>query len=122
MEMVMVPLYRLSEGIAKVGGDVKELGEEVQAHLRSLCGAEGVLDAWNKARALVVARRVERRRAKAVESVVDPEAAAERKKKKHGRKREAERSKMKEVKRRKAAGLPLGALVKVVKKRRRGDD
>lgn len=117
--MAMVPIYRLNEGSQRVPADIKSLGEEVHSHLRAAMGVDATLSAFAGAREAVAARRAARRQRRAVEAVVDPAAAAEARRRKHGRKREAERAKMGEVKRRKAAGAPLGELARAAAKRGR---
>jgi len=85
--------------------------------LRAACGDDAVASALAEARRRVLATRADRRKARAVEAIVDPAAAAADKQRKHARKRRAEADKMAEIKKRRAAGVPLGGLVKTLKRK-----
>ncbi|CAG9460436.1 unnamed protein product [Pedinophyceae sp. YPF-701] len=121
LSTVMRPLYRAVEGpqAAATSEAVRELAQQVLAHLRGVVGGDASLAAWSAARDEVQARRARRKEAEAREVLVDPGAAVARKVAKHGRKRRAEKEKMEELKRRKGAGVPLGELAPLAKKRRR---
>lgn len=84
MDVLLVPLYRLSEAggassaaapegepnpnsMAAAAAAAKALGEEVMGHLKGVVGAEAVLAAYSVARDAVRGARTERRRKAAMQ-------------------------------------------------------
>ena len=61
-----MPVIR--KGTKHVHAQVRQLAEEVLAHVRSVAGSDSMLAAYNAARATVAAQRQERRRQKAVQA------------------------------------------------------
>jgi len=109
------PLLRLTEGAppppAAPGAppapdaDARALAAEVLAHLRGVAGPDALLAAYNAARAGVAEARGARRRARALQALADPEAAAAGRLRKQAR-RAAGRKRTREVlARQRAAGL-----------------
>jgi U3 small nucleolar RNA-associated protein 20 len=106
---LLKPLYRLSEpgGNVSSSADIVTLGEEVMSHLRSVVDGDLLLQAFNIAREGVVQGRVERKRKAAVQSMVDPEAAAKRRMRKQERKGVGKKRKLEAVKRMRSAGVAV---------------
>jgi len=106
---LLKPLYRLSEpgGNVSSSADIITLGEEVMSHLRSVVDGDVLLRAFNIAREGVVQGRVERKRKAAVQSMVDPEAAAKRRMRKQERKGVGKKRKLEAVRRMRSAGVAV---------------
>ena len=117
LELAVGPLVRLADTSISAPGEARALAEEVTAHLRSVCGATRVVEAWSRVSAAIGAKRRERKRDKVLQAVNAPEDYARMKKTKHERKRRGEAAKMAEIKRRKTAGIPLGDLKKTLQRR-----
>jgi U3 small nucleolar RNA-associated protein 20 len=106
LPLLLRPLYRITEpGALGNTEEFKLLGDEVMAHLRSLVGAEVLLAAYNTARETVRRQRGERKRRAAVQTMVDPEAAAKRKIRAAERKKGGKKKAMEEVRRMRSAGI-----------------
>ncbi|PRW58885.1 small subunit processome component 20-like protein [Chlorella sorokiniana] len=117
LPLLMRPLYRITEpGAAGNPAEVTSLADEIVAHLRTLVGGDAMLAAYNQAREAVRRQRGERKRKAALQTLVDPEAAAKRKIRKQQRKAAGKRKQMEHVKRLRAAG------VTVKNKKQRTDD
>jgi U3 small nucleolar RNA-associated protein 20 len=109
------PLLRLTEGAPPPppaagapeapDAEARALAAEVLAHLRGVAGPDALLAAYNAARAGVAEARGARRRARALQALADPEAAAAGRLRKQAR-RAAGRKRTREVlARQRAAGL-----------------
>jgi U3 small nucleolar RNA-associated protein 20 len=106
LPVLLRPLFRITEpGALGNSEEVKILGDEVMAHLRSLVGADVLLAAYNTARETVRKQRGERKRRAAVQTMVDPEAAAKRKIRAAERKKGGKKKAMEEVRRMRSAGI-----------------
>eukprot|EP00887_Chlorella_sp_A99_P000887 scaffold5.g887.t1 len=106
LPVLLRPLYRITEpGAAGNPEEVKQLAEEVVAHLRSVAGADALLAGYAAAREEVRAARAARKRRAAQQSLVDPEAAAKRRMAKQRRKAAGRRKKVEDVRRKRAAGV-----------------
>lgn len=106
LPVLLRPLYRITEpGALGNTEEFKILGDEVMAHLRSLVGADVLLAAYNTARETVRRQRGERKRRAAVQTMVDPEAAAKRKIRAAERKKGGKKKAMEEVRRMRSAGI-----------------
>lgn len=119
LPVLLWPLYRISESSVAagagshsgVGGDangrvpeeVRDLAEEVMAHLRELVGSEHLLAAYNAAREHVRGQRAERKRRTAVRGMVDPAAAAAARLRHSARKAEGRKRKLELLKRERSA-------------------
>ncbi|EFN57812.1 hypothetical protein CHLNCDRAFT_51116 [Chlorella variabilis] len=106
LPLLMRPLYRITEpGATGNPPEVVSLAEEVVAHLRGLAGADAMLAAYNAARQSVRRQRGERKRREALQTLVDPEAAAKRKMRKQQRKAAGKRKQLDHVRRQRSAGV-----------------
>ena len=106
LPLLLRPLYRITEpGATGNSPDVQTLGDEIMAHLRSLIGADVLLAGYNAARASVRRQRGERKRRAAVQTLVDPEAAAKRKLRAQERKKGGKRKALEVVRRMRSAGV-----------------
>jgi U3 small nucleolar RNA-associated protein 20 len=106
LPVLLRPLYRITEpGALGNTEEFKVLGDEVMAHLRSLVGADVLLAAYGTARETVRRQRGERKKRAAVQTLVDPEAAAKRKIRAAERKKGGKKKAMEEVRRMRSAGI-----------------
>ena len=106
LPVLLRPLYRITEpGAIGNTPEMKTLGDEVMAHLRTLMGADVLLGGYNAARDSVRRQRGERKRKAAVQTLVDPEAAAKRKIRTQERKKTGKKRAMEEVRRMRSAGV-----------------
>lgn len=106
LPVLLRPLYRITEpGALGNTQEMKTLGDEVMGHLRSLMGADVLLAGYNAARDSVRRQRGERKRRAAVQTLVDPEAAAKRKIRAQERKKGGKRKALEEVRRMRSAGV-----------------
>jgi U3 small nucleolar RNA-associated protein 20 len=109
------PLYRITEPSAAgraTPEEVRELGEQVLAHLRELVGADTLLAAYNAAREGVKKVRGERKQKAALRAMVDPEAAAKRRLANSARKAVGKARKIEEARRAKSARTYGGGVKK----------
>lgn len=106
LPMLLRPCYRILEpGGPPPPEDIKTLAEEVFSHTKSIVGSDNLLQAYNKAREDVNKIRQERRTAVAVQTQVDPEAAAKRKLRVAARKSRSKKKAMEEVRRLRSVGV-----------------
>ncbi|KAL4434124.1 hypothetical protein ABPG75_000565 [Micractinium tetrahymenae] len=106
LPLLMRPLYRITEpGASGNPPDVTTLADEIVAHLRGLVGGDAMLAGYNAAREAVRRQRGERKKKAALQTMVDPEAAAKRKIRKQQRKAAGKRKQMEHVKRLRSAGV-----------------
>ncbi|EFJ49017.1 hypothetical protein VOLCADRAFT_104545 [Volvox carteri f. nagariensis] len=120
LPVLLRPLYRISEaaageaaarhsgvtaaaGNSRVPEDVRQLAEEVMAHLRSLVGSEVLLASYNAAREHVRGLRAERKRRTAMRGMLDPAAAASARLRHNARKAEGRQRKLELMKRERSA-------------------
>lgn len=119
LHVLVRPLYRIVEAgsaaaatAATTNGtsttpagteDVRNLGEEVLAHLRGTFGPDALLAAYNAAREHVKSARAERKKAAALKVMLDPEAAARQRTKRTARKAAGRAKKLDEEKKRRSA-------------------
>jgi U3 small nucleolar RNA-associated protein 20 len=89
------------------------------SHLRGLAGADAMLAAYSQAREVVRSQRGERKRKEALQTLVDPEAAAKRKIRKQQRKASGKRKQLEHVKRLRSAGVVVKNKQAHVKRPRR---
>lgn len=109
------PLYRITEPSAAgraTPEEVRQLGEQVLAHLRELVGADTLLAAYNAAREGVKKVRGERKQKAALRAMVDPEAAAKRRLANSARKAVGKARKIEEARRAKSARTYGGGVKK----------
>ena len=106
LPLLLRPLYRLTEpGSTGNNPETKTLGDEILAHLRTVVGADVLLAGYGAARSAVRRQRGERKRQAAVQTLVDPEAAAKRKIRTAERKKKGKKRAMEEVRRMRGAGV-----------------
>ncbi|KAL4860053.1 Small subunit processome component 20 [Chlorella vulgaris] len=106
LPLLMRPLYRITEpGATGNPPEIASLAEEIVSHLRGLAGADAMLAAYSQAREVVRSQRGERKRKEALQTLVDPEAAAKRKIRKQQRKASGKRKQLEHVKRLRSAGV-----------------
>ncbi|PSC76593.1 small subunit processome component 20-like protein [Micractinium conductrix] len=106
LPLLMRPLYRITEpGAAGNPPEVTSLADEIVAHLRTLVGADAMLAAYNQAREAVRRQRGERKRKAALQTLVDPEAAAKRRIRKQQRKAVGRKKQLDHVRRLRSAGV-----------------
>lgn len=106
LPLLMRPLYRITEpGASGNPPDVCTLADEIVGHLRALVGADSMLSAYNQAREAVRRQRGERKMKAALQTLVDPEAAAKRKMRNQQRKSSGKRKQMDRVKQMRQAGV-----------------
>ncbi|BDA46528.1 probable small subunit processome component 20 homolog [Coccomyxa sp. Obi] len=104
---MLLPLYRITEGNAANPDEVKALAEEVLAHLREVAGPDALLAAYNRARQTVNSARSERRRQRALQAMLDPEAAAQARMRKQERRAVGRKRAMEETRRLRSAGIAV---------------
>jgi U3 small nucleolar RNA-associated protein 20 len=106
LPVLLRPLYRITEpGASGNSDEIKALADEIMAHLRALAGSDALLAAYGAAREAVRAQRLGRRQRAAVQTLVDPEAAARRKMRTTERKAAGKRKQLEEVRRLRSVGV-----------------
>lgn len=111
LPLICKPLYQAIDG-ANMPSDgsaneVQQLAQEVLDALRESVGSEVLLAAYNQAREMVRSTRLERKKRKAQEAILDPELRALKKQKKTARKQVGKQRKLSEIKQKRSLGIPI---------------
>eukprot|EP00897_Mesotaenium_endlicherianum_P002352 jgi/Mesen1/2144/ME000152S01235 len=108
--LVLVPIFRIVEGVAgkTVPEDLKQLGEEVMAHIREAVGVSTFVHMYNAARRDVRAQRETRKTAEKISALVDPERSAQKKRRLTEKRQATKRKKVEAYKRHRGDGGSFG--------------
>eukprot|EP00163_Fabomonas_tropica_P007395 TRINITY_DN1710_c2_g2_i3.p1 TRINITY_DN1710_c2_g2~~TRINITY_DN1710_c2_g2_i3.p1 ORF type:complete len:2520 (+),score=613.45 TRINITY_DN1710_c2_g2_i3:964-8523(+) len=103
LDKITSPLYRVLNNTAtEEVQELHALAEEVGNMLQGVVGTSEYFKSYNNVRTRITQKRQERKRARAMEAVIDPEKAAQRKKRKHEKNKATRKRKIEALRSRRA--------------------